>query len=401
MVCGSATASLRDEASEESGQTLATRGLHTAGANDTTRLMKSIKKVGILTGGGDCPGLNAVIRAVVTRAEQLDVEVLGIRGGWRGFLENDTEPLTRARTRGILHEGGTILGTTRVNPFQVKGGPERVEACFKAWHLDGLIAVGGEGTLSLAQKFHERGLAVVGVPKTIDNDLSGTEVTFGFDTALAIATDLIDRLRTTAEAHERVMVVEVMGRHVGWIAVHAGLAGGADVVVVPERPTTIEEITKIVLLRRAEGKTFSIVVIAEGALIQEQGAKEAHLVLSNQQPDAFGRPRLGGIGAYVARCIEEATGIESRVTVLGHVQRGGTPTARDRVLAQRYGVKAMELMHAGQSGVMAALQADQIVAVPLEQATKRKVVTEDWLQVADVFCEGPDPARRRSSRTEA
>jgi len=376
---------------------LRVRGLRGGRVSDSTRAMKSMKKVGILTGGGDCPGLNAVIRAVVTRAEQLGVEVLGIRGGWRGFLEHDTEPLTRARTRGILHEGGTILGTTRVNPFQVKGGPERVEACFKAWHLDGLIAVGGEGTLSLAQKFHERGLAVVGVPKTIDNDLSGTEVTFGFDTALAIATDLIDRLRTTAEAHERVMVVEVMGRHVGWIAVHAGLAGGADVVVVPERPTTLEEITKVVLLRRAEGKTFSIVVIAEGALIQETDAQEAHLVLSNQQPDAFGRPRLGGIGAHVARCIEEATGIESRVTVLGHVQRGGTPTARDRVLAQRFGVKAIELMHAGQSGVMAALQADQIVAVPLAQATKRKAVTEDWLQVADVFCEGPDLSKNPPS----
>jgi phosphofructokinase-like protein len=384
---------LRREGLIVSRRQLRVWGLHAALAGDTTGPMKTMKKVGILTGGGDCPGLNAVIRAVVTRAEQLGVEVLGVRGGWRGFLENDTEPLDRTRTRGILHEGGTILGTTRVNPFQVKGGPERVEACFKAWHLDGLIAVGGEGTLSLGQKFHERGLSVVGVPKTIDNDLSGTEVTFGFDTALAIATDLIDRLRTTAEAHERVMVVEVMGRHVGWIAVHAGLAGGADVVVVPERPTTIEEITKVVLLRRAEGKTFSIVVIAEGALIQESGAAEAHLVLSNQQPDAFGRPRLGGVGAYVARCIEEATGIESRVTVLGHVQRGGTPTARDRVLAQRFGVKAMDLMFAGQSGVMAALQADQIVAVPLAEATKRKVVSDEWLRLADVFCEGPDRFR--------
>ncbi len=349
----------------------------------------AVKKVGILTGGGDCPGLNAVIRAVVTRAEQLEVEVLGIRGGWRGFLLGDTEPLTRVRTRGILHEGGTILGTSRQNPFLEKGGPERVEAAFRAWKLDGLIAVGGEGTLSLASKFHERGLRVVGVPKTIDNDLSGTEVTFGFDTAVEVATSLIDRLRTTAEAHERVMVVELMGRHAGWIALHAGLAGGADVVVVPERPTTIEDIIKVVLLRRAEGKLFSLVVMAEGALIQERDAKEAHLVLQNQVPDAFGRPRLGGIGAHVAHCIEDATGIESRVTVLGHVQRGGTPTARDRVLALRFGVRAMEALHQGRSGVMVALQADHIVELPLDEATRRKTVDDAWLALADVFCEGP------------
>lgn len=352
--------------------------------------MTNLKRIGILTGGGDCPGLNAVIRAVVTRAEQHNVAVVGIRGGWRGFLDNDTEVLTRQRTRGILHEGGTILGTTRVNPFQEKGGPERVEACFKAWQLDGLIAVGGEGTLSLATKFHERGLKVVGVPKTIDNDLSGTDVTFGFDTAIEVATDLIDRLRTTAEAHERVMVVEVMGRHTGWIAIHAGLAGGADVVVVPERPTTIEDITKIVLLRRAEGKVFSIVVIAEGALIAEKANEAAHLVLTNQTPDAFGRPRLGGIGAYVARGIEDATGIESRVTVLGHVQRGGTPSARDRVLALRFGVRAMDVLAEGKSGVMVALRGDTIVDVPLAEAThKRKTVDADWLALADVFCEGP------------
>jgi ATP-dependent phosphofructokinase / diphosphate-dependent phosphofructokinase len=345
-----------------------------------------IRKVGILTGGGDCPGLNAVIRAVVTRAEQLGVEVLGIRGGWRGFLENDTEVLTRTRTRGVLHEGGTILGTTRVNPFQVKGGPERVEAAFRAWHLDGLIAVGGEGTLTLATKFHDRGLRVIGVPKTIDNDLRGTEVTFGFDTAISVATELIDRLRTTAEAHERVMVVEVMGRHAGWIAIHAGLAGGADVIVVPERPTTVDDICQVVLTRRAEGKVFSLVVIAEGALIQEKGAKEAHLVLQNQEPDAFGRPRLGGIGPYVARQIEDATGIETRVTVLGHVQRGGTPTARDRVLALRYGVKAIDLLAAGQSGMMVALRADEIVPVPLAEATvHRKLVDEEWMALTDVF----------------
>ncbi len=345
-----------------------------------------IRRVGILTGGGDCPGLNAVIRAVVTRAEQVGVEILGIRGGWRGFLENDTEVLTRMRTRGILHEGGTILGTTRANPFQVKGGPERVDAAFRAWRLDGLIAVGGEGTLTLATRFHERGLRVVGVPKTIDNDLDGTEVTFGFDTAVSVATDLIDRLRTTAEAHERVMVVEVMGRNAGWIAVHAGLAGGADVIVVPERPATIDDIVQVVLTRRAEGKHFSLVVIAEGALIQEKEGVSPHLVLANNEPDAFGRPRLGGVANYVARCVEDATGIETRVTVLGHVQRGGIPTARDRVLALRYGVRAMDVIAEGQSGVMVSLRADQIVVVPLSEATKqRKLVDDAWLALADVF----------------
>ncbi len=345
----------------------------------------AIRKVGILTGGGDCPGLNAVLRAVVTRAEQLGVEILGVRGGWRGFLENDTEVLTRQRTRGILHEGGTLLGTTRVNPFQVAGGVEKVEAAFQALGLHGLIAVGGEGTLTLASKFHERGMRVIGVPKTIDNDIGATEVTFGFDTAISVATELIDRLRTTAEAHERVMVVEVMGRNAGWIAVQAGLAGGADVIVIPERPTSIADICQVVLARRAEGKVFSLVVLAEGALVQEQGAKEAHLVLANQQPDAFGRPRLGGVGPWVAHEIESTTGIESRVTVLGHVQRGGTPTARDRVLALRFGVKAIELMAQGRSGEMVSLRADQIVAVPLLEAINRKLVDEQWLQLMAVF----------------
>lgn len=349
-------------------------------------MMTTTKKVGILTGGGDCPGLNAVIRAVVTRAGQLGVEVLGVRGGWRGFLENDTELLTRQRTRGILHEGGTILGTTRVNPFQHKGGPERVEAAFKAWQLDALIAVGGEGTLSLATMFHDRGLRMIGVPKTIDNDLSGTDVTFGFDTAIEVATESIDRLRTTAEAHERVMVCEVMGRNAGWIAVHAGLAGGADVIVVPERPVSTAAVCKLVLERRAEGKLFSLIVVAEGALIQEPGAEKAHIVVSNDQPDAFGRPRLGGVGTWLAKQIEDQTGIESRVTVLGHVQRGGTPTARDRVLALRYGVRAIEAAAAGRSGLMVALHGDDIVEVPLKEATgKRRLVDEDWLALTSVF----------------
>lgn len=345
-----------------------------------------MKKIAILTGGGDCPGLNAVIRAVVTRAEALDIEVLGVRGGWRGFLENDTEVLSRKRTAGILERGGTILGTSRLNPFQVTGGPERVQACFDAWKLDGLIAVGGEGTLSLARMMFERGLPVVGVPKTIDNDLAGTEYTFGFDTAVSVATEAIDRLRTTAEAHERVMVVEVMGRHTGWIAMHAGLAGGADVIVVPERPMAVSDVCHVVLKRRAEGKAFSLVVVAEGALLRESTEEKPQLVLSNATPDAFGRPRLGGIGQHLARRIEEETGIESRFTVLGHVQRGGTPTARDRVLALRFGVKAVEMLRAGQLGHMAALRGDDVVALPLSEATAaRKTVHEAWMDLAEVF----------------
>jgi len=346
----------------------------------------SIQKIGILTGGGDCPGLNAVIRAVVTQAERSDIEVIGVRGGWRGFLENDTIDLTRNVTRGILHVGGTILGTTRVNPFQVKGGPERVDAAFKAWGLDGLIAVGGEGTLSLANEMYKRGNPVVGVPKTIDNDLDGTDVTFGFDTAVGIATDAIDRLRTTAEAHERVMVVEVMGRHAGWIAMHAGLAGGADVIVIPEHPTSIHEICEVIHMRRAEGKVFSLVVVAEGAMLKPDKDSEAQLVLANDAPDAFGRPRLGGVGPYIARAIEDETGIESRFTVLGHVQRGGSPSARDRVLALRFGVRAMQLAQEGKFGRMVSLRGDAIVDLPLSEATaQRKVVDQSWLDLAEVF----------------
>lgn len=347
---------------------------------------RRLRKIGILTGGGDCPGLNAVIRAAVFRAESLGCEVMGIRGGWRGFLENETVKLTRASVRDLLDQGGTVIGTTRLNPFQVKGGPERVDAAFAAWRLDGLIAVGGEGTLSLARMFHERGHPVVGVPKTIDNDLDMTEYTFGFDTAVSIATEAIDRLRTTAEAHERVMVIEVMGRHVGWIALQAGLAGGADVIVVPEKPLSIDEICQAVLVRRAEGQLFSLVVLAEGALIADTKGEDGHLVLTNDAPDAFGRPRLGGVGHYVARRIEEKTGIEARVTVLGHVQRGGTPTARDRVLSTRYGVRAVELLAEGKFGYMAALQGDKVVDVLLADATKKlKHLDPSWLTLASYF----------------
>ncbi len=344
----------------------------------------NVRKIGILTGGGDCPGLNAVIRAVVLRADALGIEVLGVRGGWRGLLENDTERLSRARVLDILDEGGTILGTTRVNPYQVTGGPDAVKAAFKAWRLDGLIAVGGEGTLTLARKFAELGLPVVGVPKTIDNDIGGTEVTFGFDTAVTIATEAIDRLRTTAEAHERVMVVEVMGRHAGWIALHAGLAGGADMILVPERPALLKDVCDKVHYRRAQGRLSSLIVCAEGMKLKESDDDEARLLLSNTEPDAFGRPRLGGAGVYLARRIEEETGIETRVTVLGHVQRGGHPTPRDRVLASRFGVTAVDILAAGMFGHMVALRANEIVSVSLAEATaKLKTVDDDWLRLAE------------------
>ncbi|MFZ9887796.1 MAG: 6-phosphofructokinase [Myxococcota bacterium] len=344
----------------------------------------NVRKIGILTGGGDCPGLNAVIRSVVLRAESMNIEVLGVRGGWRGFLENDTERLTRERVHGILDLGGTILGTTRVNPYQETGGPDAVRAAFKAWRLDGLIAVGGEGTLNLARMFAELGLPVVGVPKTIDNDLGGTEVTFGFDTAVTIATEAIDRLRTTAEAHERVMVVEVMGRHAGWIALHAGLAGGADVILVPEKPALLDEVCEKIHFRRAQGRQSSLVVCAEGMKLRESPEGEARLLLANDEPDAFGRPRLGGAGVYLAKRIEEITGIETRVTVLGHVQRGGHPTARDRLLASRFGVRAVEILSEGKFGHMVALQANEIVDIPLKDATARlKTVDESWLSLAE------------------
>jgi 6-phosphofructokinase 1 len=328
-----------------------------------------VRKIGILTGGGDCPGLNAVIRAVVLRADELGMEVMGIRGGWRGFLENDTEKLTADRVREILDEGGTILGTSRVNPFQSKGGPERVHAAFGAWHLDGLVAVGGDGTNALAKLFYERGLPVVGVPKTIDNDITGTEVTFGFDTAVHIAADAIARLSTTAEAHERVMVVEVMGRNAGWIALHAGLAGGADLILIPERPVNLVEVCNKIHYRRAQGKLSSLIVVAEGILMAEHEGGEAKLLLANEAPDAFGRPRLGGAGGYLATRIEQTTGIETRVTVLGHVQRGGTPTARDRVLASQFGVKAVDLCAEDNFGRMAALRDGAIIDISLEEAT--------------------------------
>src|SRR5437764_4145317 len=338
-------------------------------------------RIGILTGGGDCPGLNAVIRAVGRRAFTRGWEALGVREGWRGLVEGIFMPLGPREISGILPRGGTILGTTRTNPYKVEGGVDKVLQNFAGAGLDALVAIGGEDTLGVAARlFAERQFPVVGVPKTIDNDLSSTDYTFGFDTAVWIATEAIDRLHTTAESHNRVMVVEVMGRHTGWIAVMSGIAGGADVILIPELPISLDEACDDIRRRHERGKDFSIVVVSEG--FELEGASERGDV------DQFGHVRLSerGVGAALAREIEQRTGYETRVTVLGHVQRGGSPTARDRVLATRYGLKAADLVEERKFGRMAALQGDSIVDVPLKDATAElKTVPEDWFAVARAF----------------
>jgi 6-phosphofructokinase 1 len=339
------------------------------------------KRVGILTGGGDCPGLNAVIRAVTRRSSHRGWNVAAVREGWRGLVDGLVQPLGPRDVSGILPRGGTILGTSRTNPFKLEGGVEQVLATFEREGLEALVAIGGEDTLGVAARLHrEHGFPVVGVPKTIDNDLSGTDYTFGFDTAVTVATEAIDRLHTTAESHNRVMVVEVMGRHAGWIAVHSGIAGGADVILIPEQPVDYEEIAESLRKRHARGKNFSIVVVSEGTELpglEDEG-----------ELDAFGHVTLSkrGVGDVVAREIEQRTGFETRVTVLGHIQRGGTPTARDRVLATRYGLKAADLALAGTFGQRAALHGDDVVAVSLDEATAElKMVPPEWYAVAQAF----------------
>jgi phosphofructokinase-like protein len=338
-------------------------------------------KVGILTGGGDCPGLNAVIRAVGRRVMTRGGEVLGVREGWKGLVEGLFEPLGPREISGLLPRGGTILGTTRTNPYKLDGGVEKVLANFEGSKFDALVAVGGEDTLGVAASLHEEhAFPVVGVPKTIDNDLSATDYTFGFDTAVWIATEAIDRLHTTAESHNRVMVVEVMGRHTGWIAVASGIAGGADMILIPEQPVSIEDACKELRRRHERGKDFSIVVVSEG--YELEGLRDADEV------DQFGHVRLSerGVGAALAREIEARTSYETRVTVLGHVQRGGSPTPRDRVLATRYGLMAADLVEQGKFGRMAALHGDEIVDVPLKDATaKLKTVPQEWWEVARAF----------------
>jgi phosphofructokinase-like protein len=345
------------------------------------------RRVGILTGGGDCPGLNAVIRAVSRRTMARGSEAVGVREGWRGLVKGHFMELGSRELSGILPRGGTILGTTRTNPYKTEAGVEKVLENFRAQSLDALVAIGGEDTLGVASRlFAEYDLPVVGVPKTIDNDLSATDYTFGFDTAVFIATEAIDRLHTTAESHNRVMVVEVMGRHTGWIAVMSGIAGGADVILIPEQPVTVENACEDLRRRHGRGKDFSIVVVSEGYELTYASGEKRQVAQEAPTTDQFGHVRLGGVGEQLAREIEERTGFECRVTVLGHVQRGGSPTPRDRVLATRYGLKAADLVEERRFGTMAALQGDDIVAVPLEAAVAElKTVPPQWFEVAKAF----------------
>ena len=345
------------------------------------------KTIGILTGGGDCPGLNAVIRAVVRKGiTAYRYRFRGILKGWKGMMECDWEPLGLEEISGILPKGGTILGTSRTNPFREEDGGEIVVDNMRRMKLAALVAIGGEDTLGVANKLANMSVPVVGVPKTIDNDLNGTDYTFGFDTAVNIVTEAIDRIHTTAESHDRVMVIEVMGRHSGWIALHAGLAGGADMILIPEQKYTIQEIVSTIRKRHERGKDFSIVVVAEGAqLVSEEGGEKEYVV-SKGGLDEFGHVKLGGIGQLVAHAVEEGTSYETRVTVLGHLQRGGTPTAFDRVLGTRFGIAAIDLVHAGDFGKMVSLQGNEIVAIPLAEAVNQlKLVDQELYDLATVF----------------
>jgi ATP-dependent phosphofructokinase / diphosphate-dependent phosphofructokinase len=340
-------------------------------------------RVGVLTGGGDCPGLNAVIRAVVRKGEVgYGDEFVGFLDGWRGVIDNRTTVLDVERCRGILPRGGTILGTSRTNPYKIDGGVAKALDTLRSQRVDALVAIGGEDTLGVARKLSQEGVSVVGVPKTIDNDLSATEVTFGFHTAVQIASEAIDRLHTTAESHDRVIVCEVMGRHAGWIATYAGIAGGAAEILIPEEPFDIDEVCRNLKARHAKGRYASIVVVAEGAI-----PVEGTMTIASREVDQFGHPRLGGIANVLADEIEQRTGFETRVTILGHVQRGGTPTAFDRVLATRFGVAAIDAVHDGAFGQMVALRADAIVRVPLDEAVKELKTVDAGLfhGVAEVF----------------
>jgi phosphofructokinase-like protein len=346
-------------------------------------------KVGVLTGGGDCPGLNAVIRAIVRRTiSKYGGQVIGYRYGWAGVMHANIMPLGIDEVSGILPRGGTILGTSRTNPYNCEGGPEAIKRQFESDGLDGLIAVGGEDTLGVGNRLYEEGLPIVGIPKTIDNDISGTDFTFGFDTAVHIATEAIDRLHTTAESHNRVVVVEVMGRHTGWIAVKAGIAGGADLILIPEIPFTLKEVCDVIRKRHSRGKNFSIVVVAEGCEFPREGedGEVRGVVVKHGETDAFGHARLGGIGNELATIIEDGTGYETRVSVLGYIQRGGTPTAFDRVLGTRFGVAAADLVHAGEFGKMVSINGDRVIPVEMAHATESiKRVDTELYEVARTF----------------
>ncbi len=339
-------------------------------------------RIGVLSGGGDAPGINAVIRAVVRKGIQnYGYEIVGIKDGWRGILEADFSRLDLKSVSGILHRGGSILGTSRTNPFKREKGPEKIIENARKAGIEAVVVIGGDDTLRVAYKMGEYGLKCVGVPKTIDNDLWGTDYTFGFHTAVAIATEALDRLHTTAEAHHRVMILEVMGRYTGWIALEAGIAGGADAILIPEKPFDIEEVCEYIKRRQERGRNFSIIVVAEGA--KPKGGKE---IVYSESVDEFGHIRFGGVGYFLGKEIEKCLGIETRVVVLGHLQRGGSPTAFDRVLATRYGIAAIDLVHQGKFGYMVALQGNKIVSVPLKEVVgKRKNVDLELYEIASVF----------------
>lgn len=341
-----------------------------------------VRRLGILTGGGDCPGLNAALRAIVRRADQENIQIFGFTDGWHGVLEQNAEQLTISSTRGLLHRGGTILGTSRVDPYREENGPARIGEALEVHGLDGLIVIGGEGTLAATNALHaNEGLPVVGVPKTIDNDVGATELTIGFLTAVDTATEAVDRLHSTAESHNRVMVLEVMGRHAGWIATFAGMAGGADAILVPEVPFDIDAVGRHLKHRAGMGRDFSIVVVAEGAI-----PKEGTMPMPEHPEDQFGRPRLGGIGVTIAHELEERTGFSTRYTILGHTQRGGTPNPMDRVLATRMGVKAVDTARDGQWGQMVSYQCGRVGTVPLNEATAElSSVPKELYRVAEVF----------------
>ena len=340
-------------------------------------------RIGILTGGGDCPGLNAAIRAIVRRASSAAAETLGIREGWRGLITGQIEPLTRASVTGILPRGGTILGTSRLNPAHDERTLALLHSNWRKYGLNALVVIGGEGTLRAARDlWRDHQLPVVGVPKTIDNDLRGTDFTFGFDTAVSTVMDAVDRLHTTAESHHRVMVVEVMGRHTGWLAAYGGIAGGADAILVPERPFRITRVCELLQQRAAQGRAFSIVIVAEDA----RPHSDENFLSEEIEAEIYRHDRLGGIGTALAREIERRAGLEARVTKLGYVQRGGSPTAFDRVLATRLGIKACEMALAQEFGRMAAIQGSHVTSVPLDEAVAGlKHLDEEIYRAAEVF----------------
>ena len=340
------------------------------------------KTIGILTGDGDCPGLNAVIRAIVRKSLSLGNHVIGIRRSWKGILEKDVYPLKINSVSDIINKGGTILGSSRTNPFKYEKGPEKVMTHLCELDIDVLVAVGSVDTLMVAEKLHERGCPVIGIPKTIDNDLPLTDRTFGFDTAISTVTDAIDRVHSTAESHDRVIVMEVMGRYTGWIATYAGIAGGADCILIPEKPFSLDDVCRLIRRRHQRGKDFSIIVVAEGARPKELD----HFVVKTNRIDEFGHQQLGGIGNYIAEQIQILTGFETRVTILGPIQRGGSPTAFDRVLATRFGVKAAEIADAGDFGKMVSLQGNKIIVLRLSEIIdKVKPVDSDLYEIAEVF----------------